>query len=160
MRACIGIGANLGDAIGVVRKAIGDLGSLPATSLVAKSSLYRTAPIGHVDQPPFTNAVAMLDTRLAPHALLAALQRLEAEAGRERSFRDAPRTLDLDLLLVDDLVITTPDLVVPHPRMHERAFVLAPLTEIDPRVVVPGHGEAAMLLARIVDQSVERIGPG
>jgi 2-amino-4-hydroxy-6-hydroxymethyldihydropteridine diphosphokinase len=157
-RAFVGVGANLGDAAGQVRAAIAALAALPGTRLVAASSLYRTAPVGYAAQPDFVNAAVLLETDLAPRALLAALQSLEARHGRTRSFKDAPRTLDLDLLLYDGEVVDEPGLAVPHPRLHERAFALAPLVEIDPAAVIPGRGLARDWLARLGAQRVERIG--
>jgi len=157
-RAYVGIGANLGDPAGQVRDAAAALGRLPGTSLAACSSLYRTAPVGYADQPEFINAVAALDTALAPDALLTELQALESSAGRSRSFANAPRTLDLDVLLYDDLQVETDTLTLPHPRMHERAFVLAPLVEIAPEVRIPGRGAARDWLARAAGQRVEALG--
>ena len=155
-RAFIGLGANLGAPEAQVRAAIASLGDMPRTRLVRSSSLYRTAPVGSVAQPDFINAVAEIETDLAPRELLAALQGIEMRAGRERPFANAPRTLDLDVLLYDDRVIREPGLAIPHPRMHERAFVLAPLAEIAPAIEVPGHGRAADLLAGLDNQRVER----
>ena len=152
--AFVGLGANLGDPIAQVTKAIARLAVLEKSHIVRSSSLYRTAPIGHADQPEFVNAVVLLDTALAPRELLDALLEIERAAGRERSFPNAPRLLDLDLLLYGEQVIDTPGLVVPHPRMHERAFVLVPLVEIAPDAVVPGHGWAADLLRAVGDQEV------
>ncbi len=156
-RAFVGIGANLGDPQAQVRSAIAALGHLPETRLLAASSLYRTAPVGYSGQPDFVNAAALLDTALAPRALLERLHAIEAAAGRERSFKDAPRTLDLDLLLYDDLVLDEPGLVVPHPRLHERAFALAPVVELDPDVVIPGRGHALEWLALALDQTPTRL---
>lgn len=156
-RAFVGVGANLGDAVGQVRAAIGALAALPGGRLVAASSLYRTAPVGYPDQPDFINAVVLLETALAPRALLDALHAIEAQAGRARSFKDAPRVLDLDLLLYGEQVIAEADLVVPHPQLHGRAFALAPLVEIDPAAVIPGRGPARDWLARCADQRVERM---
>jgi len=158
-RAFVGVGANLGDAAAQVRAAIGALAALPGTRLVAASSLYRTAPLGYADQPDFINAAVLLETALAPRALLEALQAVEARAGRARSFKDAPRVLDLDLLLYGGEVLQEPDVVVPHPRLHSRAFALAPVVEIDPDAVIPGRGPAQEWLARCADQRVERIEP-
>lgn len=157
-RAFVGLGANLGDPVVQVTRALAALAELDDTRVVRTSSLYRTAPIGHADQPEYINAVALLETGLAPRALLDGLQGIERAAGRERSFRNAPRVLDLDLLLYGDQVIEAPGLVVPHPRMHERAFVLAPLVEIAPDTVVPGHGHAAELLRGAHDQVVRALG--
>lgn len=156
-RAYIGIGGNLGDAQQQVRAAIAALDTLPDTRCVAASSLYRTAPVGYTDQPDFINAVAELDTTLEPHALLDALQAVENSHGRERSFKDAPRTLDLDVLLYDAQTIDDARLTVPHPRMHERAFVLAPLLEIAPGCVIPARGTAAEWLARCTDQPITKL---
>lgn len=156
--AYIGIGSNLDAPQAQVERALDELARLPLTRLSARSSLYRTAPVGYAAQPEFINAVAELDTKLGAAQLLAELQGIESRHGRRRSFADAPRTLDLDLLLFGDQRIDQPQLVVPHPRMHERAFVLRPLVEIAPQALIPGLGSAAALLARRADQKVERIG--
>ncbi len=156
-QAFVGIGANLGDPVAQVEWAIAELAKLPNTRVVRTSSLYRTAPIGHTDQPDFVNAVVLIDTTLSPRDLLDALLGIEHAAGRERTFQNAPRLLDLDVLLYDDQVIDSPGLAVPHPRMHERAFVLVPLAEIAPNAVIPGHGRAADLLKKVNDQEVRRI---
>jgi 2-amino-4-hydroxy-6-hydroxymethyldihydropteridine diphosphokinase len=121
--ACIGLGANLGDARATLDAAQHALARLPQTRLVAASPLYRSAPIDATG-PDYLNAVVVLETALAPHALLSELQRIEDRHGRERPHRNAPRTLDLDLLLYGDRRIATAALTVPHPRLHERAFVL------------------------------------
>ena len=131
-RAYIGIGSNLDEPQTRVERAFDELARLPLTRLGARSSLYRTAPVGYAAQPDFINAVAELDTALGARQLLAELQAIETRHGRRRSFANAPRTLDLDLLLFGDARIDEPQLVVPHPRMHERAFVLRPLVEIAP----------------------------
>jgi 2-amino-4-hydroxy-6-hydroxymethyldihydropteridine diphosphokinase len=157
--AYVGLGSNLEQPREQVLAAFAELERLPETRLVARSTLYRSAPLGYADQPDFVNAVARLETGLAPERLLAALHAIEARHARRRSVPDAPRTLDLDLLLYGDAVIATPALAVPHPRMHERAFVLAPLAEIDPQASVPGRGRAAELLARCAAQDVERLEP-
>lgn len=148
--AYIALGANLGDARAALHQAIQDLGRLPLTTLVRQSSLYQTAPIDSCG-PDYFNAVAEISTALSPRALLAALQALEQSAGRQRPYRNAPRTLDLDILLYGDEVIDTPDLVIPHPRMFERAFVLAPLAEI-----APSRVSAAQFHA-VADQKVARV---
>jgi 2-amino-4-hydroxy-6-hydroxymethyldihydropteridine diphosphokinase len=157
--AYVGIGANLEDPTAKVRTALDELGRLPATVLVRSSSLYRTAPVGYLDQPDFINAVAQLRTGLAAEALLRALLGIEARHGRVRSTRNAPRTLDLDLLLFGEQIMDEPGLVLPHPRMHERAFVLVPLAEVAPDALIPGHGRAADLLARAAVEGVSRLGP-
>ena len=154
--AYIGLGANLGDPQEALREAIEALAALPCSVLRASSSIYRTAPIDAIG-PDFLNAVVQLDTRLAPHVLLAALQQIEQVHGRERPYRNAPRTLDLDLLLYGDQVIDTPTLTVPHPRLHERAFVLRPLVEIAPALSIPGRGPVADLLAPLAGQRIDRL---
>ena len=121
--AYIGLGANLGDRAATLREAARRLGALGR--ITAVSSLYETEPVGFRDQPPFLNAVIALETGLTPAALFQGLLTIERELGRIRTFRNAPRTLDLDVLLLDDLVMETPELTLPHPRLHERAFVLA-----------------------------------
>ena len=126
--AFIGLGANLGGRAATLREAVGRLKDLG--EIVAVSSLYETAPVGYLDQPPFLNAAVALETALTAPDLMSALLAIEHDLGRVRTFRNAPRTVDLDLLLVDDLVLDTPELTLPHPRLHERAFVLVPLAEI------------------------------
>lgn len=156
MIAFVGIGANLGDARGNVVDALARLASQPGCRLAASSSLWRTAPVDSSGED-YMNAVAQLDTSLEAHALLAALQAIELQHGRERPYRNAPRTLDLDLLLYGDETIATADLAVPHPRMHERAFVLAPLLEIAPDLVIPGRGRTADLLLTVAGQAITRL---
>ena len=150
--AYIGLGANLDDPAAQIEHAFDELARIPGTRLVACSSLYASAPVGYVDQPDFINAVAQLETTLAPRALLAVLLEIEQRHGRARSFRNAPRTLDLDLLLYGAANFHEADLALPHPRMTERAFVLLPLTEIAPHLTIPGHGRAADWLAACADQ--------
>lgn len=157
--AYVGIGANLGEAEMQVKKALAIVARLDSTRLLRASSLYRTAPLGLLEQPDFVNAVAEIDTALSPRELLARLHEIESGFGRSRSFPNAPRTLDLDLLLYGAEVAEEPGLTIPHPRMHERAFVLAPLVEIAPGVAVPGLGRASDLLERCRDQRVTRL-PG
>jgi 2-amino-4-hydroxy-6-hydroxymethyldihydropteridine diphosphokinase len=136
--AYIGLGANLGDRLATLREAVRSLGKLGR--ITAVSSLYETEPVGYLDQPPFLNAVVALETSLASLELMGALLAIEHDMGRTREFKNAPRTLDLDLLLMDDLVLVTPDLTLPHPRLHERAFVLVPLVELAPTLVHPVLG--------------------
>jgi 2-amino-4-hydroxy-6-hydroxymethyldihydropteridine diphosphokinase len=145
----VGLGANLGDAQAAVHAGIRALATLPSTRLLRSSGLYRTPAWGMTEQPDFINAVAMLETSLAPAALLDELLALERQAGRDRAqgLRWGPRTLDLDLLLYADLVIDEPGLHVPHPHLHERAFALVPLLEIAPDVVIPGVGPGRDALA-------------
>ncbi|MFH1043806.1 MAG: 2-amino-4-hydroxy-6-hydroxymethyldihydropteridine diphosphokinase [Pseudomonadota bacterium] len=158
--AFIGLGSNLDDPKSKVRQGLAALAELPRTQFAAASSLYRSAPLGPAGQPDFVNAIARLSTGLAPQALLAALLAIERRFGRVRSFRNAPRTLDLDLLLYDAQCIDEPGLAVPHPRMHRRAFVLAPLVEIAPDCVIPGIGPAADWLERCRDQNIDRLAQG
>jgi len=155
--AYVGLGANLGDPRRQLESAIDELKRLPDCRVTAASSVYRSAPIGGPDQPDFLNAVAQVDTGLSPEALFGELRAIEARHGRERPFANAPRTLDLDLLLYGDRIVNTPRLVLPHPRMHERAFVLKPLVEIAPQVTIPGRGAASALLSACTGQRVERI---
>ena len=158
--AFVGIGSNLEDPARQVKQACVELDSLAATRLVRASSLYRTAPMGYGAQPDFVNAVAQLETALLPEELLAELLAIEARHGRRRSFANAPRTLDLDLLLYGEVQLRTAKLELPHPRMHERAFVLVPLVEIAPETVIPGLGSARARLERLGDQAVERMREG
>ena len=165
-RCFVALGANLGDPIATVSKAIEALRNLPDTEFIAASSLYRTAPVGLKHQPDFINAVVELvavspkgtsfGTPSAP-TLLEMLFAIEARFGRRRSIRNAPRTLDLDLLLYGDEISDDPHLTLPHPRLHERAFVLAPLDEIAPRLVIPGRGPVAGLLAACAGQHIEKL---
>jgi len=156
-RAFVAGGANLGDAAATLDAAFTAISAEPGLRIVARSALYRTAPVGCTGQPDFVNAVAALDCAFGPEALLERLLAIEERFGRRRSVRNAPRTLDLDLLLFDALELHTPRLVLPHPRMHQRAFVLIPLHEIAPDTVIPGHGPVAALLAQVADQRIERI---
>lgn len=149
--AGIGLGANLGDCAATLRQALQAIAALPGTQLLRHSSLYRSAPLAATG-PDYVNAVAEIVTTLNPQALLQALQNLERAAGRERPYRNAPRTLDLDILWWGDLQLHTPTLTVPHPRMHERAFVLLPLAEIAPERVTPAQ------LRAVQRQRVERLG--
>lgn len=155
--AYVALGANLGNPVRTVRTALDELREMPRVRLLASSSLYRTAPVGLEHQPDFINAVAMIATTLPPRELLAELFEIEARFGRVRSVRNAPRTLDLDLLLYDDQVLDSPALTLPHPRMTERAFVLAPLAEIAPRLTIPGQGALSDLLPRVAEQRIERL---
>ena len=156
-RAYVGLGANLGDPRKQLDAALEALGAIPSTRLARHSSCYRSAPVGYTSQPDFVNAVAEIETQLAPRALLDALLGIERTLGRSRSFANAPRTLDLDLLLYGDMVLSEPGLHLPHPRMHTRAFVLAPLAEIAPGTVIPGYGAIAPLLAACAGQSIEKL---
>ena len=155
--AYVGLGANIGEPRRQLQDALQELGTLPKTRITATSGFYRSAPVGYLDQPEFLNAVAELDTALAPGLLLEGLQKIENRHGRERSFANAPRTLDLDLLLYGDSIVDTPWLTLPHPRMHERAFVLQPLLELDSEISIPGKGKASALLSACGSQKIERI---
>ncbi|HEV8644787.1 MAG TPA: 2-amino-4-hydroxy-6-hydroxymethyldihydropteridine diphosphokinase [Burkholderiales bacterium] len=155
--AFIGLGSNLADPLVQVRQALMELESIPGTRVTARSSLYRTSPAGYLEQPDFINAVASVHTTLKPQALLAALLAIENRHGRTRAMRNAPRTLDLDLLLYGEEVLEEEGLTLPHPRLHERAFVLAPFAEIAPKAMVPGRGRVRDLLARVDCKGVSRI---
>ena len=152
----IGIGANLGDAAQNVVRAIECLGNMPETRLVAQSSLFRTAPID-AGGDDYVNAVAKIETGLLPIDLLDALRAIEQDMGRQRPFRNAPRTLDLDILLYGSQTISSESLTVPHPRMTQRAFVLIPLLQIDPFISIPGMGPAHNFVSAVADQAVEKI---
>ncbi len=158
VRAFVGLGSNLGDREGTIRGAVGRLRSAPGIDVVRVSTLRITEPVGYVDQPRFLNGAAELATDLEARALLAALLAVELEFGRDRlaSPPQGPRTIDLDLLLYGDETIEEPGLAVPHPRLHERRFVLEPLVELDPILEVPGLGRVQALLAKLDSTSVER----
>ena len=151
VRAFVGLGSNLGDREGTLRAAVGRLRSMAATRVVRVSSLRNTEPVGYVDQPRFLNGVVELETVLPAHELLDVLLELERGFGRDRSASPprGPRTLDLDLLLYGGEEIAEPGLEVPHPRLHERRFVLEPLAELDPALEVPGKGSVQTLLSRL-----------
>lgn len=158
IRAFVAFGANLGDPLTTFDEACQALAALPYTTVLRRSSLYRSAPMGVSSaQPDYFNGVVELSTRLPATELLSRLLDIEHRAGRIRQGQCAPRTLDLDLLLYADQTIHTPELDVPHPRMHERAFVLAPLNEIAPETEIPGHGHIARLLPKVADQRISRI---
>ncbi|MBK6639307.1 MAG: 2-amino-4-hydroxy-6-hydroxymethyldihydropteridine diphosphokinase [Rhodocyclaceae bacterium] len=160
VRCYVALGANLGEPIRIVQAAIDALKSIEGAQFVVASSLYRTAPVGLVHQPDFINAVVALDLDIAVLPAPTWLQQLfaiEARFGRQRSVKNAPRTLDLDLLLYGDLASDAPACTLPHPRLHERAFVLAPLHEIAPDLMIPGRGAVTALLAACADQQVERL---
>ena len=155
-RVFVGLGANLGDAQATLKAALTALALLPQTQLVAESSMYRTAPV-QASGPDFINAVAELRTALQPLALLHALQAIEQAHGRLRPYQNAPRTLDLDLLLHGQRVLTQPGLDLPHPRLHERAFVLQPLLELAPLLEHPRLGPLQALLAATAGQPIEKL---
>jgi 2-amino-4-hydroxy-6-hydroxymethyldihydropteridine diphosphokinase len=150
LRAYVGLGANLGDRAATLARAIVLIGERPGIEVVAVSSFRETDPVGYLDQPRFLNAAVAIDTSLAPAALLSALLEIEQELGRVREGpRFGPRTVDLDLLLVEGVALDEPGLTLPHPRLHERAFALEPLAELDPGLTVPGSGSVADLLRRL-----------
>lgn len=155
-RVFVGLGANLGDARSTVLQAFGQLAGIERTELVGRSALYRTAPVDAAG-PDFINAVAELRTGLAPLALLQALQALESRHGRERPYRHAPRTLDLDLLLYGQHVHACAELTLPHPRLQLRAFVLKPLLELAPDIQHPHLGPLAACWPAVADQAIERL---
>jgi 2-amino-4-hydroxy-6-hydroxymethyldihydropteridine diphosphokinase len=156
VRAFVGLGANLGDARAQVLSGIAALRALPSTRWVARSSLYASAPLDAAG-PDFVNAVVALDTTLPADALLRALHAIEAQHGRVRSTVNAPRTLDLDLLLYGEQRSDDPGLSLPHPRLHLRAFVLKPLLEIAPQLQVNGLGDLSWWLSRLGTQKVTRL---
>jgi len=152
VRAYVGLGANLGTREDTIRHAVDLLGAHPEVDLVAVSTLRETEPWGPVEQPPFLNGAAAIETSLEPRALLGVLLDVERRLGRVRDERWGPRTIDLDLLLYGDVVLDEPGLTVPHPRLHERAFALEPLQELDPELAVPGRGSVADLLAALAGE--------
>ncbi len=156
-QAFIALGANLGDPAATIRAAFEALDSLPESRLLASSALYRTAPVGITEQPEFVNAAARIETGLAPEALLDALLDIEHRFGRIRAERNGPRTLDLDVLLYDDLVLDSPRLTLPHPRLHLRAFVLYPLADLAPDLALPGRGSLAAWLPAVANQGICRL---
>jgi len=158
--AYIGLGANQGDVVETLNSAVKSLGSLEQSKFVAVSQFYRSAPIDAAG-PDYLNAVVCIDTGLEPYGLLLHLLEIEMVFGRKRrgadARRNAPRNIDLDLLMVGNLIIRSAPLVLPHPRMHERAFVLRPLLDVAPDLTVPGQGAVAALLTRVADQAIEAL---
>ena len=152
----IGIGSNLDNPIQQVKRALSALETLPQTTLERHASLFRTAPIDATGDD-FINTVAALQTHLTPMDLLRELQRVENDSGRTRPFTNAPRTLDLDILLYGSQRITTPELVIPHPRLAQRAFALIPLLQLDPFITIPGAGPAHTFVQGIADQSISKL---
>jgi 2-amino-4-hydroxy-6-hydroxymethyldihydropteridine diphosphokinase len=156
--AYIGLGSNVGEPQAQVARALGELEGLPDTRLIRHSSLYETEPVGLRDQPGFINAVAIVETALSPRALLDGLLALEHLHGRVRAVKNGPRTLDLDILLYGNMRVHEDGLTIPHPRMHERGFVLEPLLEVDADCKIPGLGRAAQFRKQALDQGVKKIG--
>ena len=148
-RAAVALGSNIEEPEAQVKRAFEELEALPGTRVLARSRLHRTAPVGYVDQPDFVNACALIDTELEPRALLAELLALEQRHGRVRALPNGPRTLDLDIVLYGERTIDEPGLKVPHPRAHERAFVLVPLVEAWPEATIQGRGAARELLRQL-----------
>lgn len=157
-RCFIGLGSNIGDGPDTIRKALTRLGEDPEIEVIRASSLYRSAPWGRTDQPDFTNAVAELATTLSAPELLQRLLQLEGELGRSRDTGHwGPRLIDVDLLVFADQVFSTAELTLPHPRMHQRAFVLLPLLELEPEFEIPGVGNARDFLVSLEPQQIEKI---
>jgi 2-amino-4-hydroxy-6-hydroxymethyldihydropteridine diphosphokinase len=155
--AVVALGSNLDDPEEQVRRAFGEIAALPGTCVTARSALYRTAPVGYADQPPFVNACAKVETRLSARGLLEGLLGIEARHGRTRGMPNGPRTLDLDIVLYGGAAIDEPGLRIPHPRAQDRAFVLAPLVDVWPEAVIPGKGPARECLAKVGLEGVARI---
>jgi 2-amino-4-hydroxy-6-hydroxymethyldihydropteridine diphosphokinase len=163
-QAYIGLGSNQGDLVATLNAAVQSLSSLEQSQFIAASPFYRSAPI-EAAGPDYLNAVVRIDTDLEPYGLLLHLLEIEMVFGRKRgggvdARRNAPRSIDLDLLMVGDLIIRSAPLILPHPRLHERAFVLRPLLDLAPDLMVPGYGPAAQLLGRVSDQIVAPFMPG
>lgn len=161
-QAFIALGSNLADPILQINTALTALGDIPKTHVVKKSSLYRTAPVDCLQDasevvPDFINAVVEVKTDLAPVELLDALLAIEAIAGRQRPYRNAPRVLDCDLLLYEDTILDTEKLILPHPRMHERGFVLLPLFEIAPQLIIPNHGKISQLIKPDLNVGIKKL---
>lgn len=155
--AVIALGSNLADPAAQIRAALQQIARLPDTVLTAASSLYRSTPVGYLEQPDFINAVCTVQTALDAAELLAALHRIEAAFGRERSFRNAPRTLDLDLIDYQGQECSSPELTLPHPRARERSFVMLPLAEIAPDYPIGGYGTARSLADTLGCAGIERL---
>jgi 2-amino-4-hydroxy-6-hydroxymethyldihydropteridine diphosphokinase len=149
-RAYVGLGANLGARTETIHRALDLLGAESGVEVVALSDLVETDPVGYLDQPPFVNGAAEVETSLPPRSLLGALLAVERALGRTREGpRYGPRTIDLDLLVYGDLIVDEPGLRIPHPRLAERRFVLEPLAELNPSLEIPGRGSVATLLAEL-----------
>lgn len=155
--AYIALGSNLNNPLSQIQQAYKNISHLPGTNLLKCSSLYKTAPVGYLDQPDFINAVAKINTVLSPLELLEQLLKIEQRHGRVRKSLNAPRTLDLDLLLYDNLQLQIETLTLPHPRMLQRAFVLYPLMEIAPECCIPGHGKIGQFIAACANQDIEQL---
>jgi dihydroneopterin aldolase / 2-amino-4-hydroxy-6-hydroxymethyldihydropteridine diphosphokinase len=157
-RAVLALGSNLGDRLETLQRAVDALAATPGLDVAAVSPVYETDPVGGPDQPDYLNAVVLADTSLLPGALLGRAHEIEAAAQRTREVRWGPRTLDIDVIAYGGQTSSDPELILPHPRAHERAFVLAPWLDIDPSAELPGHGRIAGLLAALSGQGVRRRG--
>jgi 2-amino-4-hydroxy-6-hydroxymethyldihydropteridine diphosphokinase len=155
--AYIAIGSNLANPLNQVTSAFNEIGNMPKSRLIKKSSCYSSSPLGYKDQPDFINAVVSIETDLSPHQLLTELQMIEISHKRERPFPNAPRTLDLDILLYGDMRLVEPKLTIPHPRMHERAFVIFPLQEINENISIPPFGDIAKIANGLDPENTKRI---
>ena len=153
----LSLGSNLGDREANIREALDWLARRPGIALKRVSSFYETAPIGFADQPDFINAAALIETDLDPAALLHTVVAIESDMGRVRNFQWGPRVMDIDILLCDRAVINTPELTIPHPRMMERAFVMAPLAEIAPDLELPDGRKPQEILEGLKDQRVRKL---
>jgi 2-amino-4-hydroxy-6-hydroxymethyldihydropteridine diphosphokinase len=153
----VALGSNLDNPVLQVQTALREIDEIPEAALVKISSFYETTPVGVIDQPGFINAVAQVETLLSPHALLAALMAIEQRHGRERREKNGPRTLDLDILIFNEWRLDEETLTIPHPRMHERAFVILPLLEIAPEIYIPGRGYGREFAARLDQSGVRRM---
>ena len=153
----IALGSNLDEPSEQIYKAINSIDAIDDLSVTHISSLYKTKPIGKIDQPDFINAVIEVEGDISPENLHSALQDVETQAGRIRKELNEPRTLDLDILLIDDLIMKTKKLTVPHPRMHQRQFVIVPLFEINQKLNIPGIGSIDEILKSLPDQGVVKI---
>lgn len=157
-RAVLALGSNLGDRLGTLQGAADAIAAIPGVCLTAASPVYETAPVGGPRQPDYLNAVLLATTELAPEDLLGALHEVEAAFERTREVRWGPRTLDIDIISYEGVTSDDPQLTLPHPRAHERAFVLAPWYDVDPQADLPGHGPVAALLEKAGDDGVRRAG--
>lgn len=157
VRAVVALGSNLEDPKAQVRRAFAELDTLPGTRVLRRSSLWETAPVGYADQPAFVNACALVETTLVARALLDGLLAIERAHGRVRDIPNGPRTLDLDIVLYGEAPHHEEGLTLPHPRAHERAFVLAPLLEVWPDAIIPGRGAASQYRERVAGQAIERL---
>ena len=156
-QAFVALGSNLQDPQAQVERALQTIANTANITLIKASSLYKTAPVGYENQPDFINAVAEIETDLNPIALLQTLLEIETQHGRERPFPNAPRVLDLDVLLYEGVSTNTPELTLPHPRMHNRGFVMLPLAEIAPKINIGNHGYADDLAAKCDNQGVSKL---